>query len=165
MTGGAVFSACGLYRYRLERHFETGDGKVLWVMLNPSTADAHRDDNTIRRVKSFSQAWGFRIALVGNVYAFRSTNPRGLRTADDPTGPDNVKHLQEMASEASLIVAAWGQHVLEADAEPVRGLLSRYGNVWCLGVGRGGKPKHPLMLPADTQCQLYMPRLHRSDVA
>lgn len=165
MSGSANFSPCGLYRYRLERLLESGDGTVLWVMLNPSTADADHDDNTIRRVKAFSQSWGFRRALVGNVYAFRSTNPRGLWTADDPTGPDNPKHLHEMAAEASLIIAAWGQHVKRADVEPVEDLLRMYGNVWCLGTGRGEKPKHPLMLPADTQRTLYAPRLHRPEVA
>jgi hypothetical protein len=157
-------SDCGKYRYRLGRDVREAGGAypnagyVLWIMLNPSTADAAFDDNTIRRCIGFTRAWGYAELLAGNLYALRSTNPSGLWASDDPYGPKNRNHLSEMARDAALIVAAWGQHAQREDAEPLADLLCGYADLWCLGVGGSNKPKHPLMLRADTARVLYLPK-------
>lgn len=165
----AVISDCGKFRYRLGRDVrEDGitypnPGRVLWVMLNPSTADAECDDNTIRRCISFTRSWGYPEFEVGNLYGFRSTDPAGLLTADDPYGPENRDHLCQMARGASLIIAAWGRHARKADSEPTADMLSQYQTVWCLGLNKhGGQPAHPLMLPSETERLLFQPKPYRS---
>ena len=82
-----IISSCGQYRYRLER--KLGPGKTcLFIMLNPSTADAEIDDNTIRRCIGFTKAFGFGHLLVGNLFAFRATKPADLRNASEiPMAP------------------------------------------------------------------------------
>jgi hypothetical protein len=158
----AVLSACGRYRYRLARPVEGAvdprvDGRVLWVMLNPSTADAVKNDNTIRRCTAFTRSWGYSGFMVGNLYALRSSDPAALWEADDPVGPQNLEHLRDMASEASLIIAAWGAHAERGQSDAIAGLLCAHGPVWCLGMSRRGMPRHPLMLPADTARVLFLP--------
>lgn len=167
----AVISDCGKFRYRLGRDVrEDGTtypnpGYVLWVMLNPSTADAECDDNTIRRCIGFTRAWGYSELLVGNLYAYRSTDPAGLWTADDPDGPENRDHLQQMARDAASIVVAWGRHAKRADSEPTTYLLARHADVWCLGLNKyGGQPAHPLMLPRNTERLMFTPRFHRQEI-
>src|ERR1700691_893264 len=64
MRMGAVFSPCRRYRYALWREWGVlpgmpDKGYVLFVGLNPSTADETRDDATIRRCIAFAQAWGY----------------------------------------------------------------------------------------------------------
>ena len=86
---GAHFSRCGRYRYALRRTFPAGQGTVLFVGLNPSTADAHVDDPTIRRCMGFAAAWGHRELWVANLFALRSPYPDALLGADDPVGPRN----------------------------------------------------------------------------
>lgn len=160
----AVLSDCGKYRYRLGRDVsEDGGvyphaGYVLWIILNPSTADGSCDDNTIRRCIGYTRAWGYSQLLVGNLYAFRSTDPTRLWKSDDPYGPENRLHLCQMACEAALILVAWGQHAKREDAEPLAALLSGFADLWCLGVGGQNKPKHPLMLSATTPRVLYLPK-------
>jgi len=144
----AVISADGRYRYVLRRWWggkETIDKPILWVMLNPSTADAEVDDPTIRRCIAFSRSWGYDGMLVGNKYAFRSTDPYALKSLRlaEATGPDNDMWLRRMASVSDRIVLAWGNH----GGQLVPGALTHtLHDLWCLGRNRDGSPKHPLYL-------------------
>lgn len=129
MKGDAVISDCGLYRYRLRRWLSNLSPYVLFVGLNPSTADAMQDDNTVRAWKRLTCAWGYQSFVVGNVYALRSRDPKALWAADDPDGPENLVHLRQMAAGADLIVACWGAHAKRADYEPITDMLATHGTV------------------------------------
>ena len=74
MERAADISSDGLYRWTLRRRWGDGDD-VVWVMLNPSTADANKDDPTLRRIIQFSDGWGYGGLLVVNLLPFRSSNP------------------------------------------------------------------------------------------
>ncbi len=142
----AVVSPCGAYRYRLGRRW--GDGPaMLWVMLNPSTADASVDDPTIRRCIGYARRWDFGSMAVGNLFAFRATDPADMRRAADPVGPENDRHLLEMAAEASLVVAAWGNHGSFLGRSSLVGLMIPGMRV--LGLTKAGEPAHPLYLCGD----------------
>lgn len=100
----AVISACGRYRYRLERHGLSGSGAVAWIMVNPSVADATEDDPTIRRVIGFTERMGAGWAIVGNKFAYRATDVRDLRGRHMPVavGPENDAHLERIMRDAPL---------------------------------------------------------------
>lgn len=166
----AIISPCGTYRYRLERDLgqppedfawaptaprRTG-GTVLWIMLNPSTADAHVDDPTIRKVVGFSRLHRFSRAIVVNLFAFRSTDPKACESAmvtdfDAAVGPDNQQHVMEAAIDAEAIVCAWGAAPwAEEQARAVCGWLDDLVHApegICLGTTKSGAPKHPLYVP------------------
>ena len=151
MTKTAVLSPCGRYRYCLSRTWPTGRGTVLFIMLNPSTADAETDDPTIRRCVAFARRWGFQQLIVGNLFAWRATSPRELRQVGDPIGPENDRHLVEMSVSADAIIVAWGAHGgYRNRSQHVLGLL---GSVEHLGLTKQGHPRHPLYLRADTVTQ------------
>lgn len=144
----AVLSPCGQYRYSLTRTFLMGGGRVLFVMLNPSTADAETDDPTIRRCIGFAHRWGFQELGVANLFAWRATDPRALRQALDPVGPENDQYLMMMSGCADAVIAAWGARGSYRNrAAEVLDLLK--GTVEHLGLTRQGYPKHPLYLRAD----------------
>lgn len=142
MERGALLSPSGLYRYRLWRRWSP-EPAVLWIMLNPSTADAKTDDATIRRCMAYAQTWGFGAILVGNVFPYRATNPRELLDADRD-GVGNWLHIREMSAEAALIVCAWGSNPLcgYARGNVVNNVHER--PVRCLGLSPSGAPFHPL---------------------
>src|SRR3990167_2570111 len=96
------------HRYVLRRFTRIGENYVCWVMLNPSIATPTIDDPTIRRVKRFSERWGFHNYVVVNLFAHRSTNPGQLRLVHDPVGPDNDGHIETQARGSALVVCAWG---------------------------------------------------------
>ena len=142
----AIISDCGKYRYTLERAWSRDPRYLMYIMLNPSTADAEKDDPTIRRCIGFAKLLGYDGILVGNLYAFRATNPKELRNQGNIVGPDNDKHLLALANRAQQIVCAWGQPGPEIwRARDVRQLLSY--PLYALGFTKGGYPRHPLMLP------------------
>jgi hypothetical protein len=160
----ALISDDEVYRYWLTRTWSdwTPDGRdtLLWVMLNPSTADARIDDATIRQVIWFTRAWGYRRAVVCNLFALRATNPHALARHDDPVGPDNDHWLYHHAARAAEIVCAWGAHRAAAGrAEQVTDLLCHYGPVYHLGQTRSGAPRHPCRLSQATAMQLWLPEL------
>src|ERR1700741_1245036 len=107
-TKSAIISDCKKYRYSLSRVWDSSKPKVLFIMLNPSTADANNDDPTIRRCMNFAKSWGFGSLYVGNLFAFRSKEPTHLLYAEDPIGNLNANHLQTMSEFVDLIVCAWG---------------------------------------------------------
>lgn len=144
MRREAIFDCSGAYRYALTRVWEHGP-EVTIVMLNPSSADAARDDPTIRRCIAFARAWGFGRLRVLNLFAYRTAVPADLRWAPDPIGPENDRYLSE-SGRSGLLVVAWGNHgVLHGRAAAVGGL---FRGAFCLGVTAAGQPRHPLYLPA-----------------
>lgn len=151
MKRSAVISSCGRFRYRLTRGWADGP-TVTWVMLNPSTADAHVDDPTIRKCVGFSQRWGYGSLTVVNLFALRSTDPSALRTAPDPFGPDNVRYVDEALLSADLSVVAWGGGISHAKGRgTTRGRAIRsWPGTMMLGTTKAGEPRHPLMLAYST---------------
>lgn len=149
----AVFSPCGNYRYLLTRKTKCPLRWVrnaLFIMLNPSTADATNDDPTIRRCIGFAEREGCTDLTVVNLFAFRATNPKDLLKCSDPVGPLNDHFLAEQIEKhrTGIIVAAWGSHPLAKErAEEVAGSL---GPFVCLGKTKNGSPKHPLYLKGDS---------------
>ena len=105
----AELSEDRLYRYRLTRIW--GDGpRATFVMLNPSTADEHVDDPTLRRCMGFARAWGLGGLNVVNLSAFRATIPAELWRAVDPIGPDNDDYLRAAGASGEPLIAAWGNN-------------------------------------------------------
>lgn len=150
---GAIISDCGQYRYQLTRDIPDGsEAPAVFVMLNPSTADAMHDDPTIRRCMGFAKSWGASSLIVANLYALRSTDPKALWTHPDPVGPENNKHLAELARKHFYVVCAWG-----ANARPdrvrdfLRVMEASEASLWCLGETKAGAPRHPLYLRRDAK--------------
>lgn len=149
------------YRYSLERRIsEAGGPSLCWLMLNPSTADATRDDPTIRKVIGFTRRAGYARAVVVNLFAWRATDPRDLRERlalrfEGAEGRHNRAAIEDAAAGASAVVCAWGAtpwaasqatRVLGWLAERARSGSASRAPLLCLGLTRLGAPRHPLML-------------------
>lgn len=134
VDSGALISADQLYRYWLWRHWGAGSRRVLFIMLNPSTADGLVDDPTIRRCVAFARLWGFDGCEIVNAYAYRATNPAALRAVADPVGPANELIVKFRIERAGLIIAAWGNHGAARQAIMKEWLTGR--EVWALRLSR-----------------------------
>ena len=154
-AAGAVFSLDGRYRYRLWRRWEVGP-RMLFVMLNPSTADALKLDPTIRRCMGFARREGMGSLEVVNLFGWRSTDPKGLSEPEDPVGPDNDDQVRLAMEAAHVVVAAYGQHQLRlraktrAEDRVLSIAASHLHDVKCLGQTAAGSPRHPLYVRGDT---------------
>lgn len=143
----AVVSDCGRYRYALERVWDAGRPMVLFVGLNPSTADATREDATSRACIRYAQRWGYGGLLLGNLFAYRATAPSALRAATDPIGPENDAWLDRLQSRAGLVVCAWGEAGVLGGRD--RAVLAFLHDPHCLTRLKSGRPGHPLYKRAE----------------
>lgn len=154
-TGAEFSEPDRLYRYRLWRRW--AEGPMLMVIgLNPSTADETQDDPTIRRCIGYAKAWGFAGLEMGNLFGFRSTDPRALRAHHTGALQDmNVAHLgatmATVLGRGGAILAAWGNHAHGRTAPFLRLCALGGVGVACLGLTGMGEPKHPLYLRADAK--------------
>jgi hypothetical protein len=164
----ATMSPCGKFRYDLEREFDPKGPWVMFIGLNPSTADAQKDDPTIRREMDFGQGFGFPNLVKCNLYALRSTDPKGIRTSlVDPVGPDNDDAIRAWVPRVKRIVLAWGYSAKVGKRMLTRAFAVRVvlrhalaeasgktepPDVYCLGLteGKERQPRHPLYLRSDT---------------
>lgn len=160
-TTGAIFSDCGRYRYLLTRNWANEHhGRVCFIMLNPSTADAKKDDPTIRSCLRLAKPRAGSLRVV-NMFAFRATDQKQLLLARDPIGPENDRYIREAVAKSTFVIPAWGREKLNyrSRAAAVRRLLEEIGKpVLCFGETKAGCPKHPLYLPSRTQLKDYSVR-------
>lgn len=151
------------YRYTLHRIVGMlGEGTLLWVMLNPSTADEREDDPTIRRCIRFTRDLGFGVMRVVNLYALRATSPSALRLTQYPIGPSNDATIRDEVAELGLgdaIMAAWGSHAPPSRVADVRRIIEEARSpevpVLALKVNADGNAGHPLYLSASTEPAPY----------
>ena len=143
----AKFSNDGVYRYALWRTWDQSLEKLLFIGLNPSTADEVKDDPTMRRCIRFSKDFGFGGFIMANIFAFRSTDPKKLKKIKNPIGNKNDFWIKKLNKEAGMTIAAWGTHgdYLNRGKEVSRMLK----NLYCLRKTKNGFPSHPLYLPAN----------------
>ena len=143
----AVISDCGKYRYELHREWDKEKGKVLFIMLNPSTADGLNNDLTTIRCMNFAKKWGYGGIMIGNIYPFRAKRPKDLRkwlkneeVDHEYVGYDNRNHVYGMAERANLIVCAWG-----CNHKGIPEMLEYTSDLHYLELCDDGiTPKHPL---------------------
>lgn len=145
----------GPYRYSLWRLWDDRP-HVVFIMLNPSTADAKANDPTIRRCMGFARIWGYGGICVVNLFALRATDPNVLYSAQDPVGPLNDEQIESSLGGTDTVIAAWGAHgVFRNRGAAVRARIEKHCALRHLGLTANGSPRHPLYLRGDTQPQWW----------
>jgi hypothetical protein len=156
---GAELSACRTYRYRLWRHWDRDLFPVVWVMLNPSTADENFDDPTIRKCVGFARQWGYGGIEVVNLYAYRATDPKQLKKAADPGGPGNYAAISRVAA-GRTVVCGWGRNAERGHVWRVlQTLRDVKAEIKALKINADESPMHPLYVPYVTPLVEYPRRI------
>lgn len=154
MDKSAIISECCNYRYELRRIWDHSKPWVLFVCLNPSTADHIEDDNTSTVCINYAKQWGYGGVVMANLFAIRSTDKSIIQAVSDPIGPKNNEHIARLSREAVKTVCAWG------DAGAYKGrdneVLVMLQNPMCLVHLKSGRPGHPLYKSKDLVPIPYM---------
>lgn len=153
----AILSGDRVYRYALYRSLDgeawdaPGRKTVCFVMLNPSKADESANDPTIEKLMKYGQAWGFQRLAVVNLFAYRETDSKKLRSVAstrDIIGPDNDAHILQVTGDAHKVVFGWGNEgeILGRGAKMafMLGDVYRSESFWCFKKTLTGQPVHPL---------------------
>jgi hypothetical protein len=140
---GAEFSPCGNYRYALWRIWDTTKPKVMFIGLNPSTANEFRDDPTIRRVKAMAKNWGFGGVYMMNLFAWVTAYPN---ECPDPVN-GNDAWLSKIATKCSDVIFAWGN--FKEAQERAKKVIEIFPQAKALHINKNGSPKHPLYVRGD----------------
>ena len=159
IESGAVFSDCRIYRYDLWRVWNRSKPQILFIGLNPSTADEITNDATVRRCIGFTHLWGFGGFHLANLFAYRATLPSQLKLAPDPVGPENDAWLQCLVAKINIWVLCWGNQgkLLRRD-EWMHHLILDHGSqkAFYLANTRQAQPQHLLYLPANAELKPYI---------
>ena len=138
----AKLSDCRNYRYALWRTWDQSKPYVMFVGLNPSTADETTDDPTLTRCINYAKSWDYGGVCMANLFAFRATEPAVMKAALDPVGVENDSWLIKLAESSGIVIAAWGNDgSFVGRAQQVKSLLP---NMFCLKINKSGEPAHPL---------------------
>lgn len=152
ISSGALFSECHKYRFVLWRIWDNDLPKVMFIGLNPSTANEISDDPTIRRIKSFAKKWGFGGFYMLNLFTFVTAYPKELLTCENPKWQADY-YLKLYATKCTKVIFAWGSFI-EAK-ERANEVTKNFPDAEVMGINNDGSPKHPLYLKSDTIPQKY----------
>lgn len=158
ITKSATISPCELYRYDLWRIWDKSKDVCTIIGLNPSTADAEKDDATIRKCINYAHAWGYGSLCMLNLFAYRARQPQDMKDTTAPIGPENDAFLALAAQRPGIVIAAWGNHgtYYGRDAVVTRRMMEAKP-LHCLKRNENGTPAHPLYLPGNITPVLYIP--------
>jgi len=155
---GAVFNDKNRrFRYALWRIWDKSKEALLFIGLNPSTANDIKNDPTITRLVNFSKFWGFGGLYVGNLFSIVSAKPDVLffASSEEPPSGLNDQAIRQMNKLCSTVLVGWGEWGQNAGLRPAR-VLSLIGErAFCLKVNKSGEPSHPLYLPSSSKMILY----------
>ena len=156
----AVYSNCELYRYSLTRSWDSSAKKVLFIMLNPSTATEIQNDPTVERCERRAKALGYGAFKVCNIFAYRSTDPKIMRLQKDPIGPENDKIIIKSANWSNNIICAWGTNGSHLSrGKKIEELLrAKNFTLTHLGLSKDGHPKHPLYISYSVSPENWIER-------
>lgn len=146
MKTNATLSECRKYRYALWRTWDDSKPYVVFIGLNPSTANETEDDPTIRRCIGFAKKWGYGGLCMVNLFAFRATQPSDMIASSDPVGTDNDSYIKKLAEGAGVVIAAWGNDGVYLGRS--KEIVSMLPDMMCLKMNKTGEPAHPLYQPS-----------------
>ena len=143
----AKFSSCRKYRYALWRIWDLSRPFVMFIGLNPSTADETKDDPTIRRCINFAKYWNYGGIYVTNLFAYRSSSTRKMMTFSNPIGDENDKWIRNLSQKSNIIIAAWGNDGIHLNRSKT--IEDKIPNLKCIKKNKSGQPAHPLYLKSN----------------
>ncbi len=148
-----IFSEDRVYRYNWARRVSDDPGRMLCIGVNPSKADEDRSDNTITRCCNSARGFGYGVLEMANLNAFRATDPKDMKAAHDPVGPDNDEYLREAIRRCDKIVLGWGIHgaFMDRDMQVLEMIRQEHKTAYCFGKTKGGYPRHPSRLANSTE--------------
>jgi hypothetical protein len=150
---GAAFSEDGKHRYALWRIWDESKPLVMFIGLNPSTANHKTNDPTIESVIRISKYNGYGGFYMMNCWSFIATEPKYLDTKSGLI--ENDEWLTKIAGICKDVVFAWGNFQI------VRGHLKDsmfkklFPNALCICKNKNGSPGHPLFKKGDTKFIKY----------
>ncbi len=153
ITRIASFSECGQYRYTLARIWDGMKPSILFVLLNPSTADAQQDDPTNRKCMYWAMRNGYGMLTFCNLFAWRSPYPKVMKAQPEPIGPANDEVIHEMIKSHKVVVAGWGNDGGHMGRDKV--VLGFHDSWMCVGTNKGGQPSHPLYMKNATELMRF----------
>lgn len=154
------------YRYWLHRDLCTGQGEVLFIMLNPSDALSlgNVNDVTVSRCIHFARSLGRRYLTVVNLFALRASKPE--RLLEDTIGCIGEHNdaaiewaIQSIHDANGMVICAWGEYgTLHCRNCYVLGKLGDLQIApHCFGLTKWRQPKHPRRLRNDANVVVMEP--------
>ena len=147
---GADFSEDRTHRYALWRIWDMDKPLVMFIGLNPSTANEDENDPTIKSVCRIANNNGYGGIYMMNCWTYISTDPKML-VINSHTDWDNNNMLTVIEAKCKDVVFAWGNFQIVKDKGRDKELIKMFPNAKALCINKNGSPKHPLYCKSDSK--------------
>ena len=163
MEKTAHLSKCRKYRYTLHRTWDNSKEKIVFIGVNPSTADETIDDATLTKCMNYAKAWGYGGLVMLNLFAYRATDPTVMKSARDPIGgSENDSFIKKYTDpkKISKVICAWGEHGKHLDRANlvIKSHIHSDAKLYALKINKSGAPHHPLYLSNKVKPTIYKVR-------
>lgn len=155
MKRGAIFSECRQHRYELWRIWDEENPLVMFIGLNPSTANENDDDPTIKSVVRIAKSNGYGGVYMMNCFSYISTDPKGL-CFEDVANEWNNHLLVAVSSKCQDVIFAWGNFPIVKEKGRDKELSNMFPNAKALHINANGSPKHPLYCKSSTPLMPFL---------
>lgn len=143
MIQSADFSTCGKYRYLLTRIWDEAGPMAMCIGLNPSNANAEKNDPTIRLLIDRLDYLGYGGLRMVNLYAYISSKPKALFEVPDALG-DNDLWISNAAANVGDVIFCWGD--FKNISFRAKQMINQFPDAYCFGKSKSGAPIHPMAL-------------------
>ena len=152
---GSILDKDRRHRFLLWRFWNDAP-RMLFIGLNPSTANELSDDPTVRRLCDFAQGWGYGGLYACNLFSQVTPHPKELLPETRNHGA-NIPAIQMAAKLVVVTVCGWGDGIKEVPegSHRARAVHKILESPMCWGLTVSGNPKHPLYLPGDTELEEF----------
>lgn len=158
---GAEFSECRNYRYALWRIWDKSKPLVMFIGLNPSTANETDNDPTIKSVCRIAKSNGYGGVYMMNCFSLVSTDPKKLQEVYDCLHErediENMRWLLEVKRKCADVVFAWGN--FDIVRQRAKSIIGYFKDAKVLALNKNGSPKHPLYCKSDIKFIQYNSKL------